>query len=167
MRAAYHFLTKFFVCIYTMVELNASDTFIRDVTGALTYPWGMRERLMQSPDSRSVAAILDDRLAPLRILYTPEVSADVPDYPSTATVPNVEPVQMSREPATSPDARPPLPYVADGKLVGHRHYGDYCINPHKSQDIKVVAPDVESEVHDAECTSVEPGQPASGSCTIL
>lgn len=162
------FFDKFFGCIYTMTELNASDTFIRDMTDVLAYPWGMRERLRQSPNSQSVASILDERLAPLRILYMPEETESVTEpieYPSTVTVPNVEPIPISREPATSPDAKPPLPYVADGKLVGQRHYGDYCINPNKSQEIKVVAPDVAPDAEQDVVPEVAPE--AAGSCTIL
>lgn len=137
-----------------MTELNASDTFIRDVTGALANPWGKYENRIAPSDYQTVASILDNGFMPLRIEYVPET-----EYPSTVTVPDVEPVPISRELATPADMKPPLPYVAGGKLVGQRYYGNYCINPRKSQEIKVISPDVEPK--DREVAS------SAGSCTIL
>ncbi len=138
-----------------MTELDASDTFIRDVTGALANPWGKYENRISPSDDRTVASILDNGFVPLRIEYVPDA-----EYPSTVTVPDVEPVPISRELAASADAKPPLPYVSGGKLVGQRYYGDYCINPHKSQEIKVISPDVKP----ANC---EVASSSAGSCTIL
>lgn len=56
-----------------------------------------------------------------------------------------------QEPAA---ARPALPWVSNGKLVGQRYYGDYCINPLKKSEVVVLFPDPpEAIVADAAVSS--------------
>lgn len=170
-----------------MAGLNASEVFVRDMTEVFTLPDEvMRKRIMSRAGDQSVASILDKRLAPLKILYIPEETERVTsptEYPSTVTVvpapepiaPITEPiapvstlVPISRESATAPDAKPALPYVAGGKLVGQRHYGDYCVNPLKKQEIVVVSPDApETQPGLHPETPAELPVVAAGSCTIL
>lgn len=148
-----------------MTEFNASEVFVRDMMNVLTLKNDeMRERLMPRPDEQSVSSILDHRLAPLRILYIPEETARVSspiEYPNTTYVPMVEPIPISRENATPPSEKPPLPYVANGKLIGQRHYGDYCINPRKNPDVVVVSPD------DPTVDDVEAPPESGGACIII
>lgn len=177
-----------------MTNISASEVFVRDMTEVLTFPDGVREHLIArnkqmgsvilpksesawsevkfvtSPRSRSISDILDEKLAPLRILYPSEYQ----DAATCSTLlaeqpPNVEPVPISREFATPavcthPDSslnaatRSPLPWVDNGKIIGTRHYGDFCVNVKKNLEVTVVSPD-EPETDAA---------PASGSsCVIL
>lgn len=164
-----------------MTEL--SDVFVRDVTEVLSFPGGVRERLISGPwgqsvsyGERSISDILDEKLAPLRIIYTPEYTNMVAHPVSCITKgseiksPNLEPVPMRREfaepvresksdedvPIVTDAPRLALPWSSNGKLVGQRHYGDYCINPLKKPDVTIVSPDE---------PDTEP--PAAGSCVVL
>lgn len=162
-----------------MAGLNASEVFVRDMTEVFTLPDEvMRKRIMSRAGDQSVASILDKRLAPLKILYIPEETERVTsptEYPSTVTVapaseliaPVSTLVPISRESATAPDAKPPLPYVAGGKLVGQRHYGDYCVNPLKKQEIVVVSPDAPETQPWLHPETPAELPAAAGSCTIL